>query len=130
MVWILGITKRQFDHVLSRALPIAVYIAMSSLGITVARAVTDSIFSNKNAVKNVPATIVTLIFSAIISVTFALSVVCIIFFNLLYQRKDDILNNFYCKFLDSILAASPSSQHHRSNRTEKRLQQNFASASG
>lgn len=97
MVWILGITKRQFDHVLSRALPIAVYIAMSSLGITVARAVTDSIFSNKNAVKNVPATIVTLIFSAIISVTFALSVVCIIFFNILYQRKDDILNNFCCK---------------------------------
>ena len=60
---------------IARITPISVYIALISLGLTVANAVANSIMNVKGTQKKLTATLVTLIYTGIVASLFAISVV-------------------------------------------------------
>ncbi|XP_014237440.1 lipase maturation factor 2-like [Trichogramma pretiosum] len=71
----IGFTRDQFDHVLARAIPISVYIAVVSLGFTVAKSITQSIVESKGLKKKFTSTLTTLIYAIIVTFWFTLSIV-------------------------------------------------------
>ncbi|XP_015590063.1 lipase maturation factor 2 [Cephus cinctus] len=71
----IAFTEEQFDYVLSRVIPISVYIALVSLGFTVADAVTNSILTIKGIQNKILTTLTTIFYTAIVVFLFAISIV-------------------------------------------------------
>ncbi|XP_011501020.1 PREDICTED: lipase maturation factor 2-like [Ceratosolen solmsi marchali] len=71
----IGFTKEQFNNILSRFIPISVYVALISLSFTVANGVTNSVMNVKGVKRKITTTLITLLYSTIVAFIFAVSVV-------------------------------------------------------
>lgn len=71
----IGFTQKQFDEILGKIIPISIYIAMVSLGFTVADAITNSVLNIKGVQKKVSTTLVTILYTVLVGSIFAISVV-------------------------------------------------------
>lgn len=68
-------TKEQFDYVLSRAVPISIYMGVISLGFTVANAIVVSLLAVKGTRNKIVTTLITSLYTAAVCFIFALSIV-------------------------------------------------------
>ncbi|XP_043273217.1 lipase maturation factor 2-like [Venturia canescens] len=71
----IGFSQEQFDRVLTRIIPVSIYIGLTSLGFVVADSITHSILSSKGAANKIFNTLTTLFYTAIVCFVFAVSVV-------------------------------------------------------
>lgn len=68
-------TEEQFDYVLSRTIPVSIYIGVISLAFTVASALVASLFSIKGIQNKIFTTFVTSLYTAAVCFIFAISIV-------------------------------------------------------
>ncbi|KZC09035.1 PREDICTED: lipase maturation factor 2-like [Dufourea novaeangliae] len=71
----IAFTQEQFDYVLSRAIPISIYIGVASLGFTIADAVVNSLITTKGARNKIITTLVTCLYTIAVCYIFAISTV-------------------------------------------------------
>ncbi|CAL7934808.1 unnamed protein product [Xylocopa violacea] len=71
----IAFTQEQFDYVLSRAIPISIYIGITSLGFMVANAIVTSLLTVKGIRNKISATFVTSLYTAAVCFIFAISIV-------------------------------------------------------
>lgn len=71
----IAFTQEQFDHVLSRVIPISIYIGVISLGITVANAIVASLLAVKGLKNKIFTTFITILYTVAVCFIFAISIV-------------------------------------------------------
>lgn len=87
MIRFLAFTQKQFDYVLSRIIPISIYIGVISLGITAANAIVASLLTVKGMRNKIFTTFVTILYTVAVCLIFAISIVSKCYEDVLHRTR-------------------------------------------